>query len=555
MQKLSELKGIPLNEEPGIGALTLPGLIQELAANYGDNEAIYWRDLDGVDQRWTYSELLRESEKVAQSLVALGVSKGSRVGILVSNRPEWLFCLFGAAMSGAVIVALNTFSTPAELEHQLKFADLSIVLLEAEVASKNFIDDFIAFCPALENPQAGSLTVDELPFLRHVACIDRGKSKGGILDWDDFLNRGQATPLSLIHASAATADPMDDGLIFFSSGSTALPKAIRHTQRAATLQCWRNAKAYDFDSSVRTWNANGYFFSGNFAMSFGTICRGGCLVMLRYFDPDAALDLIQREKVSCIIAWPHQEARLVECPTWESGDFSSAYWVVPGSVFHSHPTVNSDFKGFNGYGTTETFTFVTMGGADGVMSERMGTPLPGNIVRIVDQDTGEVLPLGETGEIAVKGPTLTPGYLKTPPEKMLDSDGFLHTADAGYFTEDGILIWKGRIGDIIKTGGANVSPAEIDATISAHPAIQSSHTVGIPHKELGELVVACIVLREGQQLAAEEIRAFAKQTLSGYKVPREVLFFNEGELPLTGSNKVKLASLREIAASRLAGNS
>jgi len=551
MQKLSELRGTALSEEPGIGALTIPGLIRQLAENFGENEAICWRDLAGNDQHWTYTQLLSESEKVARSLAALGVSKGSRIGILVSNRPEWLFCLFGAAMTGSVVVALNTFSTRQELEHQLKYADLSVVLLEAEVAGKNFVDDFIALCPTLANAQADTLQVDELPFLRHVVCIDRGKSKGSIIDWDDFQERGRTTPASLVQACAATADPMDDGLIFFSSGSTALPKAIRHTQRAATLQCWRNAKAYDFDASVRTWNANGYFFSGNFAMSFGTLCRGGCLVMLRYFDPDEALDLIQREKVSCIIAWPHQEARLTECPAWETGDFSSARRVVPGSVFRSHPTVKCDFKGFNGYGTTETFTFVTMADADGVMSEKMGTPLPGNIVRIVDQDTGEILPFGKTGEIAVKGPTLSPGYLKTPPEKMLDSDGFLHTADAGYFTDEGTLIWKGRISDIIKTGGANVSPAEIDAAISEHPAIQSSHTVGVPHDTLGEEVVSCIVLREGQQLSGEAIRQFAKQSLSGYKVPRTVLFFNEGELPLTGSNKVKLAALREIATSRI----
>jgi len=554
MQTLSEFSGVPLSQEQGIGALTLPAFIQEVAARYTERHSLYWRDLGGVDQRWTYQELLQKSEQVAQSLTALGVSKGSRVGILASNRPEWLFCLFGAAMSGAVVVALNTFSTRQELIHQLKFADLSVVLVEAEVASKNFIEDFLAMCPALEKKQGDTLAIDEFPFLRHVVCIDLGKASGGILDWEEFLAKGAAIPVSLVRASAAAVHPIDDGLIFFSSGSTALPKAIRHTHRAATLQCWRLAKMYDYDETVRTWNANGYFFSGNFAMAFATLCRGGCLVMLRYFDPDQALELIQREKVSCIIAWPHQEARLKECPQWETGDFSAARWLIPDSVFLSHATVSIDWGGFNGYGSTETFTFVTLTHIDGPISDYMGLPLPGNTIRIVDPDTGATLPLGQMGEIVVKGPTLTPGYLKIAPEEVFDSEGFLHTADAGYFSKEGVLYWEGRLSDIIKTGGANVSPAEIDAVIAGHPAILSSHTVGIPHPTLGEIVVTCIVLREGRQVTASDIREYAKQTLSGYKVPREVLFLNQDELPLTGTNKVKLAGLRDIAARRLSGN-
>lgn len=286
-------------------------------------------------------------------------------------------------------------------------------------------------------------------------------------------------------------------------------------------------------------------------MSFGTLCRGGTLVMLRYFDPDQSLVLIEREKVSCVIAWPHQEARLTECEAWKIGDFSSVKWVTYFSMFHNHPTTTIEWQGFDGYGLTETFTFVSLiSGKDNELGCQ-GKVLPGNTIRIVDPDSGEILPLGETGEIIVKGPTLTSGYIGVPPEDTFDANGFLHTADAGYFGEDGSLFWKGRLGDIIKTGGANVSPAEIDSVIATHPSIQSSHTVGLPHDTLGEIVVSCILLSEGKQLSADEVRKHAKKDLSGYKVPREVLFFSEEELPLTGSNKVKSSALRVIAAERL----
>jgi len=552
MPELSEFVGTPLSEEPGIGALTLPGFILELCKQYGDREAVYWRDLEGNPQRWTYTDLLEMSTAVARALVALGVNKGTRVGILISNRPEWLFSAFGAAMAGAVTVALNTFSTREELRHQLKAADIGVVIMEAGVASQNFVDDLMALCPQLEVTNSEQLRSAEFPCLRHVVCIDRGRATGRIYDWDEFLSKGREISTEFIDAISSTANATDDALIFFSSGSTALPKAIRQTHRAATLQCWRMAKMYDFDSSVRTWNANGYFFSGNFAMSFGTLCRGGCLVMLRYFDPDKALELIQEEQVSCVIAWPHQEERFKECPAWEKADFSHVKWVTYFSSFREHHTADIDWAGFDGYGMTETFTFVALISGRDNTDSCQGMVLPGNTIRIIDPESGDVLPVGETGEIIVKGPTLTPGYIGVPPEDTFDESGFFHTADAGYFSADGQLFWKGRLSDIIKTGGANVSPAEIDSVISRHPAVQSSFTVGVPHDSLGEIVVSCIVLREGQNLDGVTVKSFARESLSGYKVPREVLFFAEEDLPLTGSNKIKHTELRVIAANRLA---
>ncbi len=554
MPEVSEFAGLSLNEETGIGALTLPGFVRELCAEFTDREAIYWRDLDGMEQRWTYSDLLGQSTSVARALSALGVNKGTRVGILISNRPEWLFSLFGSAMAGATVVALNTFSTPQELRHQLKVADIGVVITEAEVASNDFVNDLISLCPQLKTPTDGALNIIEYPFLRHVVCIDQGRARGGIHGWEDFLAAGRTVAEEMIESAANATNATDDALIFFSSGSTAQPKAIRQTHRAATLQCWRMAKMYDFDASVRTWNANGYFFSGNFAMSFGTLCRGGCLVMLRYFDPDKALDLIQQEKVSCIIAWPHQEERFKECPTWETADFSHVKWVTYFSAFREHPTTNIDWAGFDGYGMTETFTFVALIAGEENTEKSQGHVLPGNTIRVVDPVSGKTLPVGETGEIIVKGPTLMPGYIGVPPEDTFDESGFLHTADAGYFSVDGQLFWKGRLSDIIKTGGANVSPAEIDGIISQHPDIQASFTVGIAHHSLGEMVVSCVVLREGRLLTGDDVKTYGRKYLSGYKVPREILFFSEEELPLTGSNKVKTADLRAMAADRLADN-
>ena len=424
--------------------------------------------------------------------------------------------------------------------------------MEAGVASNDFVATIFTLCPPLAAATPGELLYDELPFLRRVVCLDSGQSRAGLQDWDDFLALGKKIPASLAKAAAASSSPVDQGLIFFSSGSTAQPKAIQQTHRAATLQCWRFGHWYGVDSAVRTWSANGFFWSGNFAMAFGsTLSVGGCLILQRYFDPDASLELLQREKVSLAIAWPHQEARLKECPGWEDADLSALVYVDKDLILATHPSIETTWRQPNGYGLTETFTFVSGIAGSENADNSFGPVLPGNTVRIIDQDTGATLPMGETGEIIAKGPTLTCGYLKSPPEELFDREGFIHTADAGYLTPDGHLFWKGRLGDMIKTGGANVSPAEIDAVLLVHPAILSVFSVGVPHATLGEIVVSCVVVREGHHLDEDMVRKFARQTLASFKVPRKVLFFTEEELPMTGSNKIRRAELRNLATARL----
>jgi fatty-acyl-CoA synthase len=181
-----------------------------------------------------------------------------------------------------------------------------------------------------------------------------------------------------------------------------------------------------------------------------------------------------------------------------------------------------------------------------------GVPLPGNTVRVVDSESGRPLHRGETGEIAVKGPTLMLGYLRVPREDTFDDEGFFRTGDCGFVDDEGRLHWHGRLSDIIKTGGANVSPLEIDSVITECPGVKIAATVGIPHPTLGEIVVACVVPEAGASLDESQVRAFVSKRLSSYKVPRRVLLVQESDLTLTGSNKVKTAPLRELAARRVA---
>lgn len=186
------------------------------------------------------------------------------------------------------------------------------------------------------------------------------------------------------------------------------------------------------------------------------------------------------------------------------------------------------------------------------MGNSHGEPLAGVTLKIVDPMTGAVTERGQRGEICVKGPTLMLGYIGIPMDETLDAEGFLRTGDGGYIDERGRLFWEGRLSDIIKTGGANVSPVEIDETLKSFPGIKAVQTVGVPHDTLGELVVSCVVPHEGAVLEEAAIRDFLKQHLASYKVPRRVIFFGEQDLSQTGNAKIKTSDLRELAAKRLA---
>jgi fatty-acyl-CoA synthase len=555
---LSQSEGPPLEVEPGIGALTLGVFLRETCERFGPREALVQTRPDGEIERWTYAELWARSLAVARSLAARGLGKGERVGVLMTNRAEFLTAVFGTALAGGVAAPLSTFSTASELEALVSASACIVLLLDRRVLRKDFAQILAALDPALAEAPAGPFFSVKFPFLRYVVMLDSDGPLGAIECWDGFLKDGLAVDENLVFARAAMVTPADPGLLFFSSGSTGKPKGILSAHRGAAIQMWRMRRQQGLGDDVRYWTANGFFWSGNFAMAVGaTLASGGSLVLQRTFDPAAALALMEREKATFLFAWPHQWQQLIEAPNWLEADLSALRYIDVDSPIAGHPTVNSSWVQPTWcYGNTETFTLSTAYPANTGRDVSLGShglPLPGNRIRIVDPLGGAVVPLGERGEIAVKGPTLMLGYLGTPLDQTLDAEGYFRTGDGGWIDADGRLFWEGRMNDIIKTGGANVSPVEIDDVIQTMPGVKVSQTVGVPHEMLGELVVTCIVQHGGAALSEAAVRAFAGQKLASYKVPRRVLFVAAEDLAMTGSAKVKTADLRLIAERALAG--
>ena len=554
---MSLVRGIPLSEEEGVGALTLGGYVREIAERYGQSEAAVLHLEDRV-VRWSYQDLLDRAMEVARSLVALGVAKGTRVGILMTNRHEFLAGVFGAALAGGVATPISTFYTPTELEVVLKASGVSVLLLERRVLKKDFGQMLLDLEPLAKDAVPGELHSTRFPFLRYAAMIDQDEPLGMIEGWGAFVARGSSIKDEWVLSAADAVAPSDPGILLFSSGSTGKAKGILSAHRGVCLQLWRWARWYDIDPQEppRTWSANGFFWSGNFSQAIGgTLSSGGSLLLQRWFDAAEANDLMAKERCTMALAWPHQWPQLADAPNYLSVDLSSMRYVGCKMPIAQHPTINSTWREpGQAYGNTETFTLITVfpsGTPEDVVGTSHGIPTAGSTIKIVEPLTGETVPIGERGEIAVKGPTLMLGYLGIPLDETLDAEGFLRTADGGYIDEQGRLHWEGRLNDIIKTGGANVSPLEIDAVIREHPEVKVSQTVGVADELLGELVVTCIVPVDGASPSADSIRSFAKEKLASYKVPRRILFVAESDLETTGSAKIKTAELRKLAAERL----
>jgi fatty-acyl-CoA synthase len=510
------------------------------AAVHPDAEALVFDDpLAGeATLRWSYARLAAESRRVARALVACNVGSGARVGILLGNRPEAVATVFASAMVGAVAVPLSTFSTPSELEWLLDHAGVSLLVTQARLLKREFPSDIAS----MEPPPAE---------LRRVVVV-------GTESWEAFLAKGDGVDAAALDTASAQVAPHHPAVIIYTSGTTERPKGILHSHGAIALQFWHQAALFRRRPGTRLWTALPMFWTAGFnTVMGGTLAGGACWVMQETFDPAAAIELMERERVTEPYTLPHQTAALEEEPGWSRADFSSMSCVFGKSAFARHPRVRGDTRWSMpvGYGLSETASFFSAHGWDApreLRKQSMGRLLAGNELKVVDPDTGDPLSVGEEGELAVRGPTLMEHYVNQAPSECFDSEGFFHTGDAGSYDAEGYLHWSGRRTEMIKTAGANVSPAELEVELRACPPVKLARALGVPDDRRGERVVLCVVLKEGATATEAEIREFLAGRVASYKVPSQVLFVDEEDMPMTATRtKVRDEELRTLVRRRL----
>jgi acyl-CoA synthetase (AMP-forming)/AMP-acid ligase II len=553
------LTGPPLLETAGIGTLSLGGILADQSARFPAHEALVFDDplLGGATVRWRYQDLERHARRIAKALLAAGIGKGARVGVLMGNRPEAVASIFGAALAGAVAVPLSTFSPKPELSYLVAHADISVLLLQSTMGSHRFAADLAGLCPAAT--AAPPIADPAYPYLRQAAVLGPVEDACGIGSWESFLQGGEAVPDGLLDAVAAQVHPSDQATIIYSSGTTAHPKGVLHTHRAVALQWWVQAGLFGRDESTRVWCALPLFWTAGLNVALGaTIAAGGTWIMQEMFEPSQALRLMERERVTEPHTFAHQARALEEHPDWASTDLSSCTRVFGKSVFTRHPSVKGD-PTWNmpvGYGLSETsssvasFPFTTP--RQVLRKGSYGRLLPGNELRVVDPETGRVLGANEEGELIVRGPTLMEHYIKRTRAESFDTDGFYHTGDLGSYDDDGCVYFGGRLTEMIKTGGANVSPAELEIQLQAFEPVKLARAIGVPDERRDEIVVLCVELKDGAIATEDDITSFLRERVASYKVPKRVLFFAEDEIPMNGSRmKVQDDALLALVQERL----
>ena len=547
---MSASLGLSLQPDPS--RWTLARFLEDVADRHGERVALRFEG-----RSISYAELRSGARALARGLLGAGVGKGAHVGLLMTNRPEWVVGCFAAGLVGAVVVPLSTLATPEERDWVLRHSDVSTLLLQRSLRSRDYLEELLVAHPEISDAPPGRLRCRRLPQLRRLVVTGGDPGDGGVQGWYELAAQARDVPSDLLDAAAADVTPADDGMLIYTSGTTAHPKGVLHLQRAAVIQSWRFAEWMRLSPDDRVWTAQPFFWTAGIAMSLGaTLAAGACLVLQEIFEPGSALAMIEREKVTVVHAFPHQEKELGEHPDAGRRDLSRIRKTRFTSPLARLAGIEKNEWGVDAsFGLSETFTIASMLPADAPAEERRGSSgraLPGMEIAIVDPETGSPCAAGEPGEIAVRGVTLMRGYYKMEPEQTFGPSGFFRTQDGGSLDAEGQLHWTGRLSGLIKTGGANVSPLEIERALASYPGLRIAQPVGVPHPTLGEALVLCVVPAPGAAVDEARIRAFLRERVAPYKVPRRVLQLTEDEITYTANQKVQAGPLREAALRRLA---
>jgi len=530
--------------------LTSGGFVADLARRYGDREALIFGD-----RRITFRQLEDEVRTCARALLAAGVTKGSSVAIMLANRPEFVIAAYAAGSIGAVVVPVSTFAPSDERDYILRHSDAAVLVTQASLFNHHFVDELLDSHPELARGVPGQLQSVAFPFLRRIVSLDPATPET-VEHWDDVIARAAEVPEDLLDAAMAQVHPRDPGLIIYTSGTSANPKGVLHSNGTPVIQSWRWGKAMGLTPDDKLLSKFPYFWSAGLTMTLGgPLSAGATVITIESFDAGTALEIMEREQVTAVQSMPETYNEIVEHPDFRTRDLSALTLAVGAEPLYAALPDRAWRAVTNGYGLTETFTLCTWAEPEetgGEFRTVHGRPLPGIDLRIVDGETSEELPTGDLGEIAVKGVTFMLGYYKGYGEEYLDRNGYFRTGDSGYLDENGILHWGGRLTGMIKTAGANVSPVEIESKLSLWGRLKLATVVPVPHPLLGEAVVLCATCHDDDSVSADEILAHLKTVLASYKVPKRVVFVDEHDLPHTATEKVKVADACRIAAQRIA---
>lgn len=532
---------VPLSDQ------TIAELLTATAAAHPDAEAVVFRE-QGI--RWTWRQFSEQVDRLATGLLARGIARGDRVGIWSPNRQEWLVTQFATARIGAILVNINPAYRLAELEYALNKAGVRMLITAARFKSSNYIEMLQKLAPELADSQPGALRAARLPTLQWVVRMGE-EDTAGMLRYADLLSRLDPPSLDAAGSALGPHDPIN---IQFTSGTTGNPKGATLTHHNVVNNGRFVAMAMrltDRDSlciPVPLYHCFGMVLSVLACVSVGArmIFPGEA------FDPLATMQAVHEERCTALHGVPTMFIAQLDHPDFAKFDFTSLRTGIMAGAPCPIEVMKRVIKDMHmaevtiAYGMTETSPVSFQSATDDPLEKRVATVgrvQPHLQCKIVDE-TGQVVPVGATGELCTRGYSVMLGYWEDEARtREAIRDGWMYTGDLATIDEQGYCNIVGRVKDMVIRGGENLYPREIEEFLFRHPKVQAVQVFGVPDPKYGEELCAWIVLKPGQSATEDEIRGFCRDQIAHYKIPRYVRFVDD--MPMTVTGKVQKFVMRE----------
>lgn len=528
---------------------TLGQALEEISRRYPQNDALIFKD-----KSITYSVLWEEVRALAKGFLVLDINKGDKVSVWAANCPEWIYTQLATALIGAILVPVNTRFRTNELEYILKQSDSSTLLLMDRFLNIDFLNMLKELCPELATATPGKLMSERLPFLKNVILIGKSKS-AGTFAYEEIINLGMRIADEELALRINSVDPNDLIMFQYTSGTTAFPKGVMLTHDGVIRDALCMSQRQTLDTSDRLFCPLPFFHVGGAVIStLSVLLCGAAMAFLETYDPLESMRVISKEKCTAMNGIETHFLMIYQHPEFSRYDLSSLKkgWAIgPAEVIRNIYEKMVMTKILNVYGISEASPNVTTTFVDDPLDLRNnfhGLPHGETEIKIIDPQSKHDLPQGKEGEICVRGWNVMKGYYKKPEEtaQAIDSLGWLHTGDLGLIDpQSNYLKFTGRLKDMLRVGGENVSAMEVESFLLGHPKIKQVQLIGVPDTRLMEVGMAFVELKEGETATEEEIIAYCRGRIANFKIPRYVIFVQE--FPMTGSGKIQKYKLKEKA--------
>ena len=531
---------------------TLGGVLDDLSKNNPNGWAVRYTDRNYFR---TWKELNDEADLIARGMMSLGVKKGDHVAIWATNTPEWILTLFAAAKIGAVLVTVNTNFKIFELEYLLRQSDTKLLVMIGGFKNNDYVATVNELLPELKTT-SGEIESEHLPFLKRVVFAGK-ETPEGMLNFEDLKILGGDFPVEIYEENKKTLNTHDVVNMQYTSGTTGFPKGVMLTHYNILNNGKTIGDGMKFTKNDKLCITVPFFHCFGLVLAMmACITHGTTMVPVERYSPVPVMNAISVEKCTAVHGVPTMFIAMLEHAQFNNFDFSSLRTGIMAGSPCPIEVMKKVIDKMNMreivivFGQTEASPGCTMTTTSDSIDKRVNTvgrAFPGVECKIIDPDTGKELPTNTPGEFCARGYNIMKGYYKMPEAtaQAIDKDGWLHTGDLCTVDEDGYYKVVGRIKDMIIRGGENIYPKEIEECLYTCDKVSDVQVIGVPSEAYGEEVMACVILKEGEEMTEEEVKEFVGARMAKHKVPRYVRFVDS--FPTNAAGKIQKFKMREEA--------